>query len=53
VGRVDLITLWVTMLFAIGLVAAGKVPREKMVMAGVSMWVIGSLPALYGAWRAS
>lgn len=52
-GRVDLITLWVTVLFAIGLVAAGKVPKEKMVVAGIAMWVIGSLPALYGAWRGS
>ncbi|MFI5310707.1 MAG: YIP1 family protein [Gemmatimonadales bacterium] len=52
-GRVDLITLWVTVLFAIGLVAAGKVPKEKMVVAGLMMWVIGSLPQLYGAFRAS
>jgi hypothetical protein len=46
-GRVDLITLWVTVLFAIGLVYAGKVPRSKMVLAGVVMWVVGSLPAIY------
>jgi hypothetical protein len=48
-GRVDLFTLWVTVLFAIGLVYAGKVPKGKMVLAGVVMWVVGSLPALYQA----
>jgi hypothetical protein len=52
-GRVDLITLWVTVLFAVGLVAAGKVPKEKLVLAGITMWLVGSIPALYGAWRAS
>jgi hypothetical protein len=48
-GRVDLITLWVTVLLAIGLVYAGKVPRSKLVLAGILMWVIGSLPAFYQA----
>jgi hypothetical protein len=48
-GRVDLITLWVTVLLAIGLVYAGKVARDKLVFAGVLMWVIGSLPAIYQA----
>ena len=51
-GRVDLVTIWVTLLFAVGLVSAGKVPKEKMIAAGALMWVIGALPALYGAWRA-
>ncbi|HVT40493.1 MAG TPA: YIP1 family protein [Gemmatimonadaceae bacterium] len=50
-GRVDLITLWVTVLLAIGLVYAGKVPRSKVVLAGVLMWVIGSLPAFWQALR--
>src|ERR1039458_7566514 len=37
--RGDLITLWVTVLLAIGLVAAGKVPKEKLVVAGIAMWI--------------
>ena len=52
-GRVDLITLWVTVLFAVGLVSAGKVAPEKKVLVGVVMWVVGAIPALVGAWRAS
>lgn len=51
-GRVDLITLWVTALFAVGLVAAGKVPREKRVLAGVVMWVVGGIIPVIGALRA-
>ena len=48
-GRLDLITIWVTVLLAIGLVYAGKVPRSKMVAAGFFIWVLGSLPAIYQA----
>jgi hypothetical protein len=51
-GRVDLITIWVTVLVSIGLVAAGKMPKEKVIVAGIVMWVVGAIPALYGAWRA-
>ena len=52
VGRVDLITLWVTLLFALGLVHAGKVPKEKMILAGVVMWIVGSIFPVWGAIRA-
>ncbi|MFI5311359.1 MAG: YIP1 family protein [Gemmatimonadales bacterium] len=51
-GRVDLITLWVTALFAVGLVYAGKVPKAQMIVAGLAMWVIGAIPAVWGALRA-
>jgi len=50
-GRVDLITLWVTALFAIGLVAAGKVPKEKMIVAGAVMWTVGAILPIIGAIR--
>lgn len=50
-GRLDLITLWVTLLLAIGLVDAGKVPRTKLVVAGVVVWIVGSVPALLTALR--
>ncbi len=47
VGRLDLFTLWVTVLLAIGIGVVGKLPREKVVLAGVTMWTIGALPALW------
>ena len=50
-GRLDLITLWVTVLFAIGLVYAGKVPKKNLVLAGILMWVLGSVFPLWGALR--
>jgi hypothetical protein len=46
-ARVDVFTLWVTVLLAIGLVHAGNVPKSKGVLAGVLVFVIGSLPALF------
>lgn len=50
-GRLDVFTLWTTVLLAIGLVAAGKVAKEKQVLAGATMWLLGSLPALLQALR--
>ena len=50
-GRLDLFTLWTTVLLAIGLVAAGKLAREKQVLAGATLWVVGSLPAVIQALR--
>ena len=47
VGRVDLFTLWVTVLLAIGIAVVGKVPREKAIVAGAIMWVYGALPSLW------
>lgn len=46
-GRMDLITIWVTVLLAIGLVHAAKVPKSKAVGAGVLLWCIGALPAVW------
>lgn len=45
-GRFDLITIWVTVLLAIGLYVTGKVTKERAVIFGIIMWIIGSLPAL-------
>jgi len=45
-GRIDLITLWVTALLVVGLIHAGKVEKNKAIMGGVILWVIGALPAL-------
>jgi hypothetical protein len=47
VGRVDVFTLWVTVLLAIGIAVVGKLPREKAILAGVVMWTFGALPALW------
>jgi hypothetical protein len=46
-GRVDVFTLWVTVLIVIGLMVVARLPREKAVPAGVVVWVLGGLPALW------
>jgi hypothetical protein len=51
VGRVDLITIWITVLLAIGLTVTGKIPRSRAAMAAVLVWILGALPALLGAAR--
>lgn len=50
-GRVDVFTIWVTILLAIGLAVTGRIPRSRAAIAGVMMWVIGALPSLLGALR--
>lgn len=47
VGRIDLFTIWVTVLLGIGLMAAGKLPKARAVPAAVTLWVVGALPALW------
>lgn len=48
-GRADLFVIWSTVLLAIGLVSAGKVPKERGWMAGLTMLLIGSLTMIWGA----
>ena len=45
-GRLDLFTIWVTVLLSIGLYATGKVSKGKAVAFGIVYFIIGSLPAL-------
>ncbi|HEY9227808.1 MAG TPA: YIP1 family protein, partial [Gemmatimonadaceae bacterium] len=45
-GRFDLITIWVTILLAIGLYVTGKVSKPKAAIFGVLIWFVGSLPML-------
>lgn len=45
-GRVDLITIWVTILLAVGVYVTGKISKERAVMFGIAIWLLGSLPAL-------
>ena len=50
-GRVDVFTIWVTVLLAIGLAVTGKIPRAKAAIAGVIIWFIGAVPLLLQAAR--
>ncbi len=52
-GRIDLFTIWVTVLLAIGLAVVARIPRSRAAIAAVVVWVIGTLPALLGALRAT
>jgi len=49
-GRLDLITIWVTVLLAIGLYVTGKVSKERAAVFGILVWIVGSLPALRQAY---
>lgn len=47
--RVDLFTLWVTFLIAVGLHVVGKIPMNKALLGGAIVWVIGALPKVLPA----
>ncbi|MEO8624144.1 MAG: hypothetical protein ABI625_23895, partial [bacterium] len=48
-GRVDVFTIWVTILLVIGLSVTGKIPRGKAAVAGVIVWIVGALPTVLPA----
>jgi hypothetical protein len=48
-GRMDVFTIWVTVLLAIGLAVTGRISRGKAAMAAVVIWLIGALPGVVGA----
>lgn len=50
--RLDLFTLWVTVLLAVGMCITGRISRGQAVAFGVTMWVLGSLPALRNGYMA-
>jgi len=50
-SRVDLFTIWVTVLLAIGLHVVGKIPKQQAAIAAVIVWIVGALPAVLGALR--
>jgi hypothetical protein len=52
VGRLDVFTLWVTALIAIGLCVTGRIPRGRAAIAAAFVWVLGALPLIFGALRA-
>ncbi len=49
--RLDVFTIWVTILIAIGLHITGKIPKSKAYAAAVVVWLIGAIPSLLGAMR--
>jgi hypothetical protein len=49
--RIDVFTIWQTILLAIGLRVTGKVSKSESYMAAALVWLIGALPTLLGALR--
>ena len=45
-GRIDVFTIWVTVLLAIGLAVTGKIPRSRAAIAAAIVWVLGAVPLL-------
>jgi hypothetical protein len=52
VGRIDLFTIWVTVLLAIGLSVTGGIARSRVALAAPLIWAAGALPILFQAFRA-
>ena len=49
VGRVDFITIWITVLIAIGLSVTGHIPLRKAAIAAAIVWFVGGLPLIIPA----
>ena len=49
--RVDVFTIWETVLLAIGLQVTGKVAKTNAYLAAAIVWFIGALPGILGALR--
>jgi len=52
-SRVDVFTIWVTVLLAIGLHVVGKIPKQSATIAAAITWLVGGFPVIFGALRAS
>jgi hypothetical protein len=50
-SRVDLFTIWITVLLAIGLHVLGRIPKQQAYIAAGITWLVGALPAVFGALR--
>jgi hypothetical protein len=46
-GQIDIFSIWVAILFAVGLAYAGKVGKGNAIAGGVIMWVVGAIPAIW------
>jgi hypothetical protein len=51
VGRLDVFTIWMTILLGIGLSVTGKIPRTQAMIAAAIVWILGALPSLLPALR--
>ncbi len=51
VGRLDLFTLWITALVAIGLSVTGRIPLSKAAIVAAIVWAAGALPLILQAIR--
>ena len=49
VGRLDVFTIWVTVLLAIGLSVTGRIPRGRAAIAAAIVWFVGAVPLLLQA----
>jgi len=49
IGRIDVFTIWVTVLVAIGLAVTGKISRGRAAIAAAIVWLLGALPTVAGA----
>jgi hypothetical protein len=49
--RLDVFTLWETVLLAIGLYVTGKISKSNAYLAAAIVWLIGALPGVLGALR--
>ena len=52
-SRVDLFTIWITVLLAIGLHVIGRIPKQQAYIAAAIVWLLGVVPTLLGALRSS
>ena len=52
-GRVDVFTIWVTFIIAVGISVMGKIPMARAAMAAVVVWILGALPGLWGGIQAA
>lgn len=51
-GRIDLFTIWVTVLIAIGIKIVGRLTTGQAAVVAALVWLVGALPAVMGAMRA-
>lgn len=51
VGRLDVFTIWVTVLLAIGLSVTGGISRSRAAIAAAIVWLLGAAPLLLQAAR--
>jgi hypothetical protein len=48
IGRIDVFTIWITVLIAIGIAVTGKISRGRAAIAAAIVWLVGALPTLAG-----